>query len=142
MYVHKIDGIAPGVYHFDRNSFDLTCLNESNCRNFAKYASCMQDIACDGVFAVSLVADMKAAYDLYGERFYRYVHQEAGFIGHMFYLTAKSMDIDATGIGCFLDDEINRSLPEGMEVVYNFTFGRALLDDRLTELPAYEFLAQ
>ncbi len=141
LYVHRVDGIAPGVYHFDRNTFDLTCLNESNCRNFSKYASCMQDIASDGIFAVSLVADMQSAFDVFGERFYRYVHQEAGFIGQLFYLTARSLDIDATGIGCFLDDEINRSLPEGMEVVYNFTFGRALIDERLSELPAYPFLS-
>lgn len=139
LYVHRVDGIAPGVYYFNRQTLDLTCMNETNVQVFAKFSSCMQDIASDGVFSVSLVADMQSAMECFGERAYRYVHQEAGFIGHMFYLTAHALKIDATGIGCFIDDEINQSLPPGMEVVYNFTFGRALEDERLTTLPAYDF---
>ncbi|MBX9722432.1 MAG: nitroreductase family protein, partial [Candidatus Obscuribacterales bacterium] len=129
--------IAPGVYYFDRNLLTLTSLNETSVRSHAKYVSCLQDIAAEGVFAVSLIADMQLAYDRYGERAYRYIHQEAGFIGQLFYLTANALEIDATGIGCFLDDEINQSLPPGMETVYNFTFGKGTIDSRLSTLPAY-----
>ncbi len=139
LYVHRVDGIAPGIYLFDRRSGVLSLLSQGDVRNHAKYVSCLQDISYDGVFAVSLLADMDAAFATFGERAYRYVHQEAGFIGHLFYLTAKSLDIDATGIGCFLDDEINKSMPPGVEAVYNFTFGRAVDDPRLTSLPAYSW---
>ncbi len=137
LYVHRVDGIATGVYYFDRNLLTLTPLSETNVRSHAKYVSCLQDIAADGVFAVSLIADMQSACEIYGERAYRYIHQEAGYIGQLFYLTANALEIDATGIGCFLDDEINRSLPPGMETVYNFTFGRGVIDNRLSNLPAY-----
>ena len=140
LYVHRVDGIASGVYYFDRAGLHLSCLNETNVQTYAKFASCLQDIASDGVFAVCLIADMQSAFEVFGERAYRYVHQEAGFIGHLFYLTAHALGIDATGIGCFIDDEINRSMPPGMEVVYNFTFGRATVDSRLSSLPAYDFI--
>lgn len=139
LYVHRVDGLAPGVYYFDRRSLELTLLNEGNVHSQAKFVSCLQDIASDGVFAVSLVANLRAAFQCFGERAYRYIHQEAGFIGHLFYLTARALDIDATGIGCFLDDEINQHLPPGIETVYNFTFGKAVQDPRLTDLPAYDF---
>ncbi len=137
LYVHRVDGIAPGVYYFDRSALTLNTLNENNVRSHAKFVSCLQDIASEGVFAVSLIADFEKAYTRFGERAYRYIHQEAGFIGQLFYLTSKALEIDATGIGCFLDDEINQSLPSGMETVYNFTFGRAVNDPRLSDLPAY-----
>jgi SagB-type dehydrogenase family enzyme len=141
LYVHQIDGLAPGAYLFDRNTFELSMLSAANVRTHAKFVSCLQDIASDGIFAASLIADFREAFAMFGERAYRYVHQEAGFIGQLFYLTALALDIDATGIGCFIDDEINQSIPEGMQVVYNFTFGRAVLDPRLTALPGYDFEA-
>jgi SagB-type dehydrogenase family enzyme len=139
IYVHRIDGLGTGVYYFDREELTLTLLHDGDVRTHAKFVSCLQDIASDGIFAVSLLADMQSAFEHFGERAYRYVHQEAGFIGQLFYLSARALDIDATGIGCFIDDEINNALPRGMEVVYNFTFGKAVLDPRLTDLPAYDF---
>lgn len=139
LYLHKIAGIESGVYCFEPLSCRLKLLQEGDIRSHAAFVSCLQDIAAAGAFAVSLVADMESAFSIFGERAYRYVHQEAGFIGQLFYLTAKALGIDATGIGCFLDDEINKSLPEGMQVVYNFTFGRAITDERLSDLPIYDF---
>ena len=139
IYAHRIDGLAPGVYYFDREELTLSLLHDGNVRTHAKFVSCLQDIASDGIFAVSLLADMQSAFEHFGQRAYRYVHQEAGFIGQLFYLSARALDIDATGIGCFIDDEINNGLPQGMEVVYNFTFGKAVPDTRLSNLPAYDF---
>lgn len=139
IYSHRVDGLAPGVYYFEREQMTLNLVHEGNVRTHAKFVSCLQDIAADGIFAVSLIADMQSAFQNFGERAYRYIHQEAGFIGQLFYLCARALDIDATGIGCFIDDEINNGLPQGMEVVYNFTFGKAVLDERLTDLPAYSF---
>jgi SagB-type dehydrogenase family enzyme len=139
LFVNKVTGIAPGVYTLDRRKQTICLLEEGDVRANAKFVSCLQEIASDGVLAVSLIADLSRAFDLFGDRGYRYVYQEAGYIGQLFYITAKSLGIDATGIGCFLDDEINQSLPPGMEAVYNFTFGKAVHDPRLTDLAAYDF---
>ena len=82
--------------------------------------------------------------EVFGERGYRLAHHEAGYIGQQFYLNSHALGLDATGIGCFIDDAINSyiELPAGFEVIYNFTFGSAINDPRLTTLPAYDFEEQ
>ena len=141
LYVHRVDGLPPGIYYFDRISRHLVPLVHADEGDAAKYASCFQDIAADGCFAISMVADFNTAYQLYGDRGYRYVHFEAGLIGQWLYLGATALGLESTGIGCFLDDVVNNllALPPGLECVYNFTVGRAVFDPRLTTLPAYDF---
>lgn len=143
VYLHRIDGAEPGLYVYDSKMRSLVQLAAGDSREAAKTVSCFQDIAADGCFAVSMVADLLGAYRLFGDRGYRYVHYQAGYTGQLLYLTSLALGYESTGIGCFVDDEINAMLrlAEGFEVVYNFTIGRAVPDPRLTDLPAYEFLA-
>lgn len=141
LYVHRIDGLTAGIYFWDRVKEELVPIVLSDQRQIAKFVSCFQDIAADGCFALSMVANFNLGYELFADRCYRYAHYEAGLIGQWIYLSATALNYQATGIGCFLDDEINRylPLPDGQEVIYNFTVGQALLDPRLTTLPAYDF---
>lgn len=141
LYVHRVDGLKPGIYYWDRQREELLPVASSDQRAMAKFVSCFQDIAADGCFAVSMIANFSLGYELFGDRCYRYVHYEAGLIGQWLYLGATALNYQATGIGCFLDDEVNRylPLPDGQEVVYNFTVGEAVLDPRLTTLSAYDF---
>ncbi len=141
IYVHRVDGLKSGLYFFDRFEGKLVPLLQNDQREVAMSTSCFQDIASDGAFSISMIADFETAYKCYGERAYRLVHYEAGFIGQMLYLAASALGHDATGIGCFIDDAINNylGLSAGKEVIYNFTIGKAVVDDRLTTLPAYSF---
>jgi SagB-type dehydrogenase family enzyme len=141
LYVHRVDGLDAGLYFFDRRKQVLVPLLRSDQREMIKAMSCFQDIAADGSFAVSMIADLALAEKLYGERGYRLVHYEAGMIGQLLYLSAAALGFDSTGIGCFVDDAINQylALPDGQEVIYNFTVGGAVHDPRLTSLPAYPF---
>lgn len=141
LYVHRVSGLRSGLYFFDRFEGKLIPLLQNDQREIAMSTSCFQDIACDGAFSISMIADFKAGYKLYGERCYRLVHHEAGYIGQMLYLSAHALGHDATGIGCFIDDAINNylALDEGKEVIYNFTIGKAVIDPRLTTLPSYSF---
>ncbi len=141
LYVHRVREARQGIYYFDRVGQRLVPLVFADQREAARYFSCFQDIAADGCFAVSMIADFNTAYELYGDRGYRYVHFEAGVIGQWLYLSSLALGYDSTGIGCFIDDLVNQhlDLPAGFEVVYNFTVGRAVLDPRLTTLPSYSF---
>jgi nitroreductase len=65
----------------------------------------------------------------------RYVHFEAGAIGHRLYLAAEAFGLSATGIGAFYDDEVNRHLnliSEQGQVVYHFAIGYPVPDPRLS----------
>ena len=66
LFVNKITGIAPGVYTLDRSRQTICLLEEGDVRANAKFVSCMQDIASDGVLAVSLIADLARAFELFG----------------------------------------------------------------------------
>jgi len=141
IYAHRVEGLAPGLYYLERESLALSPVMTGDQREFARGASCFQDIAMDGAFSLSMVADMKRGYELFSQRFYRLVHYEAGFIGQLLYLASRARGIDSTGIGCFIDGAINEylCLRPGFEVIYNFTVGRAVLDPRLTTLSSYDF---
>ncbi|MBZ0186387.1 MAG: SagB family peptide dehydrogenase [Candidatus Obscuribacterales bacterium] len=141
LYIHRVEGLLSGLYYFDRFKQELIPLLLQDQKEIARSVSCFQDIAADGAFALSMVADMEMGFALFGQRFYRLVHFEAGFIGQLLYLNACALGYDSTGIGCFLDDAINEylSLSPGFEVIYNFTFGKAVLDLRLTTLKSYAF---
>lgn len=141
VYAHRIPGLQRGLYFYDRYLQKLHLLIDEDMREISKGVSCFQDIAADASVALSMVADFNTAYELYGDRGYKLLHFEAGYIGQLLYLAATALGYDATGIGCFVDDAINSllKLEPGHEVIYNFCIGEALLDPRLTSLPAYEF---
>jgi SagB-type dehydrogenase family enzyme len=80
-----------------------------------------------------MVADIERAVRAYGDRGYRYVHFEAGAIGHRLYLAAEALGLGATGIGAFYDDEVHHYLnltPEQGQVVYHFAIGYPIPDPR------------
>jgi SagB-type dehydrogenase family enzyme len=144
VFVHRVSGVEPGLYHYDRERHALVRLHRGDVRYDAAALSLQQSIAADGAFAVAMIADLGGAYDAYGDRGYRAAHIEAGFIGQGLYLGAESVSLNGTGIGAFFDDEVNRylNLPGGFEVIYHFTVGKAVDDPRLTNRPGYPFEAE
>lgn len=161
LFVHRVDGLEPGLYCLVRvpdalpelkaamrpdwlwrqqaADLPLYLLMPHDLRAIAARLSCHQAIAADSCFAVSMLADfaeLGAAPWLY-----RYRHWEAGLIGQVLYLEAEAAGLRGTGIGCYFDDEVHRLLgldPEGRwQAVYHFTVGGALEDARLTTLPPY-----
>lgn len=141
LYVHRVNGIQPGVYYYDRRSHTLFVVEYGDARRAAAGLSLGQAIAADSAFAVSMIADFPRAVSLWGERAYRAVHLEAGAIGQGLYLGAEAVGVQGTGIGAFFDDDVNRflKLPSGMEVIYHFTVGGAVDDPRIQVCKSYEF---
>jgi SagB-type dehydrogenase family enzyme len=93
-----------------------------------------QGLAGNACVAFSMIADIDRAVRAHGDRGYRYVHFEAGAIGHRLYLAAEALGLGATGIGAFFDDEVHRylNLVSGQEqVVYHFAIGYPVPDPRL-----------
>jgi SagB-type dehydrogenase family enzyme len=81
-----------------------------------------------------MIGDLDRAVRTYGDRGYRYVHFEAGAIGHQLYLAAEAFGMGATGIGAFYDDQVHHYLnllPEQGQVVYHFAIGYPATDPRL-----------
>ncbi len=162
LFVHRVDGLEPGLYLLVREDADLAGLKSAmrpewlwekrgpvdlplylllphDLREVAAQLSCHQAIAADACFAVSMLADFS---DLDEAPWaYRRRYWEAGLLGQVLYLEAEAIGLRGTGIGCYFDDAAHRLLgldPDGRwQAVYHFTVGGALEDARLTTLAPY-----
>jgi SagB-type dehydrogenase family enzyme len=110
LYVQRVRDCPPGVYRWDAGGRRLEQLHRGNVERVAAYLSLEQALAGNACFAVSMVADLAAAAEIFGNRGYRYVHFEAGAIGQRLYLGAEAQGWNATGIGAFYDDDVHRYL--------------------------------
>ncbi len=134
LYAHRVDGLQPGVYRFWQASAELEQIKSGDQRVQAAGLSLGQDLAGNACVAFSMIGDVERAVRAHGDRGYRYVHFEAGAIGHRLYLAAEAFGLGATGIGAFYDDEVHHYLhlaPEQGQVVYHFAIGYPVPDPRL-----------
>ena len=165
LFVHRVDGLAPGRYALVRDpdkveilkgvmrsefcwqrvpdcpsGLPLYLLQEGNCRELASTVSCGQEIAGDGAFSLAMIADYRDSLTTYGAAFYRNLFWEAGMVGQLLYLEAEETGIRATGIGCYFDDPVHAAfgiVSRAWQSFYHFTVGAPVEDGRLTTLPAY-----
>ncbi|HEX9625839.1 MAG TPA: SagB/ThcOx family dehydrogenase [Acidiferrobacterales bacterium] len=165
LFVHRVQGVDPGLYCLARDPDRLTALRAAfdaefdwalapaappglplyrlragDCRALAARLSCFQDIAGDGVFSLGMLAEFDAALAQYGPWFYRRLYWEAGAVGQLLYLEAEASGVRATGIGCFFDDPVHDVLglrDQRFQSIYHFTVGGALEDLRLMTYPPY-----
>jgi hypothetical protein len=166
LFVHRVDGIEPGLYAMARDpgkvaklkasmhahfawqappgcpeSLPLYLLESGDARRLATQVSCRQDIAGDGAFSLGMLAEYQASLAAHGPSFYRRLLWEAGAIGQVLYLEAEAAGVRATGIGCFFDDPVHQvfGLQDlDFQSLYHFTVGGYVDDPRLTTLPPYE----
>ena len=168
LFVHRIDGLSPGLYVLMRDearldAFRAAChdgfawtrvkssgmplyaLALGDCREAAAHASCLQAIAGDGAFSLGMVADFARTLEGDGAWAYRRLFWETGLIGQVLYLEAEAAGVRSTGMGCYFDDFVHQLLgidlsDDAWQSLYHFTVGGAVEDERLTTLPAYGHL--
>jgi SagB-type dehydrogenase family enzyme len=159
--VHRVDGLAPGLYILVRDPGAMASLKASmrpewlwqkvgpghlplflllpyDLRAAARLICCHQDIAADSCFALGMLARFDLA--IAEPWRYRHLFWECGMLGHVLYLEAEAAGIRATGIGCFFDDEMHELLGlsgRAWQSLYHFTAGGPLDDPRLSTLPPY-----
>jgi SagB-type dehydrogenase family enzyme len=135
LYVHRVSGLQPGVYRLSPEGAGLEHVKSGDQRVAAAGLSLGQDLAGNACVAFSMIGDLDRATSAHGDRGYRYVHFEAGAIGHRLYLAAEALGLGATGIGAFYDEEVHRYLnltPEQGRVVYHFAVGYPVRDYRVS----------
>ncbi|CCB66851.1 MULTISPECIES: SagB/ThcOx family dehydrogenase [unclassified Hyphomicrobium] len=163
-FVHRVEGIEPGVYALPRREAAMPLLRQqlhsdfrwdrpsrcpahlpffrlaaADCRAIAKTVSCYQAIASDSCFSLSMLCEFHSIVELNAWR-YRQLHWEAGLLGHILYLEAEALGIRGTGIGCFFDDALHELLglkTDQFQALYHFTVGRPIADTRILTLPPY-----
>ncbi len=162
LFVHRVEGLDPGLYLFARDrsevpglkvrlrpEFDWTrpagcperlalhTLVRANARGTAGRLACHQQIAADSSLALAMLAELPA--DSPQTR-YDGLLREAGALGQVLYLESESLGLGASGIGCFFDEPIHEILgvPGGdLQTFYMFTLGPAIPDPLASDAPAY-----
>jgi SagB-type dehydrogenase family enzyme len=162
LFVHRVDGLDPGLYALVRNPRALGALSAAMTRDFAwervtdrlplfllargdgrrmaQRVSCDQDIASDGFFSLGMLAEFDASLREFGPAFYRHLFWESGVVGQVLYLEAEAAGARATGIGCFYDDPVHDVFglsDHAFQSLYHFTIGMPVDDPRLTTEPGY-----
>ena len=164
LFVHRVDGLAPGLYVLPRRTgveaelhaaFDpdfewakpedcpahlpLFRLTAGDCGKVSRAINCHQAIGVDSAFALGMLAEFEAP--LAGAPWqYRRLYWEAGLLGQVLYLEAEALDVRGTGIGCYFDDVFHELLglkSRAFQSLYHFTVGFPLVDTRILTLPPY-----
>ncbi len=167
LFVHRVEGLEPGIYALVRSpdalaplrdalaarfaweavepDLPLYRLDRADVRGLAAHVSCGQAIAGSGAFAVAMLGDLVGGLGAHGAWFYRRLHWEAGAVGQALYLEAESDGLRGTGIGCFFDEDTHHVLgiapTSGWRTLYHFTVGGPVDDPRLRTLDPYAHLA-
>jgi SagB-type dehydrogenase family enzyme len=138
IFVHRIEGLEPGLYALPRTdeildklrsatstdflwqlvtplpdsnaaSVPLYHLYSGNCRQIAKTVSCHQPIASDSAYSLAMVAEFRENIET-SPWHYRRLFWESGLIGQVLYLEAEAAGVRGTGIGCYFDDSVHELL--------------------------------
>lgn len=165
LFVHRVDGLVPGLYALARepakvdalrramraefawtsppgcpSHLPLFLLLEGDARQAAAQVSCGQEVAGESAFSLGMLAEFEANLHRYGPWFYRRLFWETGVIGQVLYLEAEAAGVRATGIGCFFDDPVHDLFGlKGIQFqsLYHFTTGGPVEDPRLTTEQPY-----
>jgi nitroreductase len=168
LFVHRVDGLIPGLYVLVRDREKLPLLQQSmndeliwtpvpgcpetlpfywllegDARKAAVQVSCHQEIAGDSAFSLGMIAEFEGHLREGGAWRYPRLFWEAGLLGQILYLEAEAAGVRATGIGCFFDDPVHEIVAvKGLsfQSLYHFTIGGPVEDGRLMTLPPYEHL--
>ncbi|EYF04922.1 SagB/ThcOx family dehydrogenase [Chondromyces apiculatus] len=115
-FVHRVDGLAPGLYVLERSPavhdrlraamhpelawerppacpahLPFFLLADADLRDTSRIVSCHQDIAADGAFSLGMLADFAEPIRREGAWLYRRLFWEAGMLGHALYLEAEDL---------------------------------------------------
>ncbi len=160
LFVHRVSGVAPGLYLFfrgeeDRSPFKrefdwlpvpdgpsgLYRLLEGDARGAAMHFCCHQNIASDGAFSVAMLTRFRDPIEKLGASAYPRLFWECGAVGQVLYLEAEATPgFRGTGIGCYFDDPTHALfglVGDELQSLYHFTVGGPVDDARLRTEPAY-----
>jgi hypothetical protein len=168
LFVHRVDGLTPGLYCLVRDPQKLSFIQQSmnpeltwtpapgcpeglpfywllegDAKKLAVQVSCHQEIAGDSAFSLGMLAEFEGRLRKEGAWRYPRLFWESGLLGQVLYLEAEAAGVRATGIGCFFDDPVHEIVEvkgQSLQSLYHFTIGGPVEDGRLMTLPPYEHL--
>ncbi|MHA1104112.1 MAG: SagB/ThcOx family dehydrogenase [Promethearchaeota archaeon] len=114
--INNIDGIDPGIYHYNIKDHVLECLKLGDYRIDAMKACLDQKMVYNSAITFIWTAVIERSKWKYLQRCYRYIYMDAGHIGQNCYLVAEALGLGTCTIGAIYDNELNDLLEiDGIE---------------------------
>ncbi len=129
----NVDGLEPGIYHYDVRGHELEAIRKSDCRAELGAALLDQHFIGESNVVFLWTAVFQRSKWKYKQRAYRYVYLDAGQIAQNLALAAVALGIASCHIGALYDDEVNSILGvDGKEesIVYTTAVGIPLATSR------------
>jgi SagB-type dehydrogenase family enzyme len=107
LVVEHVEGIDPGLYHFDAGHFQLEKLPGKVRAADAARVCLNQDFLGDAHLVVFWTAVLRRSMAKYGERGFRYLFLDAGHICQNLLIAAEALNCGGCPIAAFYDQEAN-----------------------------------
>jgi SagB-type dehydrogenase family enzyme len=128
LLVHRVEGLAPGLYRYLAIEHTLIELDLSAELGEQITQACLEQKQVRNSAVTFLwIAVLDRMTWRYGERGYRYLHLDAGHVCQNLYLAAEAVDCGACAIGAFDEDQLNRLLKldgEQLFAIYLASLGK------------------
>ncbi len=120
-----VEGLAPGVYHYDPYAHALIPLIEGDVRPKLAAASLGQACVGEGAITLLFAAEFERTTGRYGQRGEQYVAIEVGHAAQNVYLQAASLGLGTVSVGAFEPEAIASllGLPEAFVPLYLMPVG-------------------
>lgn len=106
----KVEGLAAGLYHYDYRAHALVVRQRADLRARLARASLGQEMVAQAPAVIVMAARYERTTRRYGERGYRYVCMEAGYVSQNIYLQAEALQLATVAVGAFDDAAVKEIL--------------------------------
>ena len=118
MAVHRVTGVAPGIWHLNLPDFALELVRPGDCRRALAEACLSQQFMGTAAVAFIWTGILNRAMSKYRERAIRYLFLDAGHICQNLMLAAAALGLGCCPVGAFFDEEVERlTQVDGLEEV-------------------------
>ena len=127
--VLNVDGLEPGIYHYDIRRHELEAMRKGDCRADISAALLDQHFIAGANVVFLWTAVFQRSKWKYKQRAYRYVYLDAGQIAQNLALAAVALGLGSCQIAALYDDEVNSILGvdgEEESIVYTTAVGSPL----------------
>ena len=127
LYVHGVEGVSQGIYHFNVAEFGLARLREGDFNGIITAAALGQPVVRKAAVVIIWTAMMLRCMEKYRERAVRYIPMDLGHVCQNVQLASAALGLGSCPIGAFYDDEMNELISvDGEEetVLYMATVGK------------------
>jgi SagB-type dehydrogenase family enzyme len=108
--VQAVDGVTPGLYHFHVQDHALELLRPGEHGATLKSLALDQECLATAAVVFLITGCFERLRWKYGDRAYKYMCIDIGYVGQNLYLMAEALGLGACAIAGFLDDGMERFL--------------------------------